>query len=462
MPVVPAVLCGGAGTRLWPLSREARPKQLLSLVSERSLLDETLERCRGWEDPLLVGADSQRFLLADSVRRAGRAIALLCEPSGRNTAAAACAAALHVARTHPGAAVLLLPADHAVADERAFREAVQRGLAAVEEGRIVVFGVRPDRAATEYGWIRPGASHGAWSEVDTFVEKPDAPTARRYLAAGFLWNAGIFLFRPEVLVEELATHAPEVLEAVSRALDAALVEGPCCRMDGQAWAGCPSVPVDIAVMERTARAAVVPVSMGWEDLGSFHALWERARGVDGNALVGDAVQIGSKGCYVHSEDVLVAVKDVEDLVVVGTPDAVLVTRREGCDALKPLVASLGRRREVLEHPISARPWGGFRVVDAGDGFQVKRIHVGPGERLSLQRHASRDEHWVVVKGAGLVVVGDEARPLAVGEHVDIPRGVAHRIENPGPTELVLVEVQLGDYLGEDDIERLEDAYGRAD
>ncbi|MEZ4319789.1 MAG: mannose-1-phosphate guanylyltransferase/mannose-6-phosphate isomerase [Myxococcota bacterium] len=462
MPVVPVVLCGGAGTRLWPLSRQARPKQLLPLVSEQTLLEDTLERCEGWEDPVLVGADSQRFLLAESVRRVGRGIELLCEPEGRNTAAAACAAALTVARTRPGAAVLLLPADHSIADTDAFRAAVTAGLSAVGEGRIVVFGVQPDHPATGYGYVEPGASHGVWREVRTFVEKPDRATALQYVERGFLWNAGIFLFRPEVLLEELSRWSPEILEAVTRAADRAERDGPACRMDPEAWASSPSAPIDTAVMERTDRAAVVPVSMGWADLGSFEALYDRARGADDNALVGDAHQVGASGCYVHGEDVLVAVKDVHDLVVVGTPDAVLVTRRGASDALKPLVAALGDRREVREHPISARPWGSFRVVDAGEGFQVKRIVVRPGERLSLQRHARRDEHWVVVAGEGLVRIGDGERVIGVGEHVQIARGVAHRLENPGASALVLVEVQLGDYLGEDDIERLEDVYGRAD
>jgi len=411
---------------------------------------------------VLVGADSQRFLLAESVEKAGRKITLLCEPEGRNTAAAACAAAIEVCRRMPGAAVLLLPADHHIEDTEAFHSAVQMGLSAVDEGRIVVFGVHPDRPSTGYGYIEPGEGRGDWRDVSSFEEKPDLPTAEGYLRRGFLWNAGIFLFRPEVLLEEFAAFAPQVLESARRAVDGAREEGPCSRMDPDSWASCPSLPLDVAIMEKTRRAAVVPVSMGWADLGCFEALWERAAGEDGNALVGDAIQIGSRGCYVHGEGVLVGVKDVSDLVVVGTPDAMLVTTRAASDGLKPLVAELGDRLEVRAHPISARPWGEFRVVDRGDGFQVKRIVVRPGERLSLQRHAHRDEHWVVVSGAGAVVVGEVETTLQVGQHVDIPCGIAHRLQNDTDAPLILIEVQLGDYLGEDDIERLEDAYGRAD
>ncbi len=475
LDVVPVVLCGGAGTRLWPLSRRSRPKQLLPLVSERTLLEETLARCEGWHPPVLIGADAQRYLLADSVASAGlEDVTLLTEPSGRNTAAAACAAALQVQQTHPGSAVVLMPADHAIADVEAFRAAVQKGMRAAAQGRIVVFGVRPDRAATGYGYIQaaPDADPSrSWAPVERFVEKPDAATARAYLEQGFLWNAGIFLFQPDVLLAEIAQHAPAILTAVTAAFEASTSTVPFRRLDPEPWSGCPSSPIDVAVMERTDRAAVVPVSMGWEDLGSFQALWERSGhehgarsgnsdGAHHNALVGDALQQGSTGCYVHGEGVLVAVNSVRDLVVVGTPDAVLVSDRGALDGIKPLVAALGERREVREHPMSIRPWGAFHVVDAEDGFQVKRLTVRPGERLSLQVHRHRSEHWVVVRGTARVQLGDTVRTLSVGEHVDIPAGAPHRVENPGETPLVLVEVQLGDYLGEDDIERLDDAYGR--
>jgi mannose-1-phosphate guanylyltransferase/mannose-6-phosphate isomerase len=459
--VVPVVLCGGAGTRLWPLSRRERPKQLLPLVSERTLIEETLARCEGWRSPVLIGADEQRVLLADAVASAGLSkVAFLTEPSGRNTAAAACAAALEVQRSHPGAPVVLMPADHAIADIGAFRNAVRVGLNGVAAGRIVVFGIRPDHPATGYGYIEAGAPHGAWSTVRRFVEKPDEPTARAYVEAGLLWNAGIFLFRPEVLLAEMARHAPRILEAVEAAYAESQQDGRCRRLAAGPWSACPSAPLDVAIMERTDRAAVVPVSMGWEDLGSFQALWEREADDGGNALVGDAIEHESSGCYVHGEGVLVAVNGVRDLVVVGTPDAVLVSDRAALDGIKPLVARLGERREVREHPMSLRPWGAFRVVDAGDGFQVKRLTVRPGEQLSLQVHAHRSEHWVVVQGRGQVELADTTRTLGVGEHIDIPVGVPHRITNPADALLVLVEIQLGSYLGEDDIERLDDAYGR--
>lgn len=456
-PIVPVVLCGGAGTRLWPLSRRARPKQLLPLASERSLLHDTLIRCDGFSEPVLIGSSAQRFLLTDAARRAGHDLLLIAEPEGRNTCAAAAAAALAVS---PGTLVLLLPADHRVDDPDAFREAVFAGCAAALEGRIVVFGVHPDRPHTGYGWIEPVAGEGCRA-VRRFVEKPDLATAKDCLAQGMLWNAGIFLFRADAFLDELETLAPEVLSAARRATDAATRSGNVVELESVAWASCPSTPIDVAVMEKTTLASVVPVDMGWSDLGSYEALHEmHPHDPAGNALVGDAVGQGATNCYLHGEDILVTAVGVSDLIVVGTPDAVVVAPRGSGDLIKGLVEGLGTRAEVVEHPRAERPWGRYRVIDRGDGFQVKRIVVRPGERLSLQLHHHRDEHWIVVAGRALVTLGDEATEHRVGGHIRVPVGVPHRVENPGAVDLMLIEVQLGSYLGEDDIVRIDDVYGR--
>jgi mannose-1-phosphate guanylyltransferase/mannose-6-phosphate isomerase len=456
------ILCGGAGTRLWPLSRRDRPKQLLPLASERTLLHDTLERCAGLGEPLLIGAASQRFLLSEASRRAGHAPLLIAEPAPRNTCAAAVAAALVVAAQQPDALVLLLPADHRVGDPGAFREAVAAGEEAARAGRIVVFGITADRPHTGYGWIEPAAGEGC-RPVRRFVEKPDAVTAERLLATGHLWNAGIFLFRPAVLLAEVERFAPEILHAARGAVTGAIRQGRTIALDPAPWSASPSVPIDVAVMERTTLASVVPVDMDWSDLGSYAALHAtRPPDPHGTVAVGDAVGVDTVNCYLHGEDLLVTAVGVRDLVVVGTPDAVLVAPRDGDDRVKALVQRLGDRPEVTAHPRAERPWGRYRVLDQGDGFQVKRIVVTPGERLSLQRHRHRDEHWIVVAGQGRVALDDAERPVSVGDHVHVARGAAHRLTNAGPDDLVLVEVQLGAYLGEDDIERLDDQYGRGD
>lgn len=453
-------MCGGAGTRLWPLSRRSRPKQLLPLASERSLLEDTLLRCAPFADPVLIGSDDQRFLLAEAVRRAGRDLRILTEPSGRNTAAAAAVAALEIAGRDSEALVLLLPADHRIDDAEAFLGAVRHGVEAADDGHIVVFGVCPDRPHTGYGWIEPADGDGV-RPVVRFVEKPGPEEAVRHLAAGMLWNAGIFLFRPSVLLAELERFAPEVLGAASAALAEAQDGGTFVRLADGPWAACPAIPIDVAVMERTRRAAVVPVAMGWTDLGSYDALHERAeKDPDGNALVGQAVQVGCTRSYLHGEDLLVTAVGLDDVVVVGTPDAVLVAPRSRAGEVRDIVRQLGEAKVVTEHPRAERPWGRYRVIDQGTGYQVKRIVVQPGERLSLQRHRHRLEHWVVVQGEAVVLVGDREATVNVGEHVVVPIGAPHRLANRTEVPVHLVEVQVGGYLGEDDIERLEDAYGR--
>ncbi len=462
MTVIPVVLCGGSGTRLWPLSRPERPKQLLPLGGAGSLLADTLRRCAPLGPPVLVGSEAQRFVLCEEARRAGVPVRFIGEPDGRNTAAAAVVAALDVQRRHGDALMLIAPADHRIDDPGAFRCAVERGAPAAREGRIVVFGIRPDAPHTGYGWVEP-AGEGPVCPVRRFVEKPERRVAERLLRDGLLWNAGIFLTSTSTLLAEVERLHPALLAACRRAHARGREDGVALRLDVDGWAGVPTVSFDVAVMERTERASVVPVDMGWSDLGSYAALHAVAAKDEGaNALAGDAVQVGSRGCYLHGDGVLVAGLGLRDLVVVGTTDAVLVAPLGASGAIPQVLERLGGRREVRAHPRTERPWGRYRVVDRGPGFQVKRLVVRPGERLSLQRHRHRDEHWVVVGGRGWATIGEERRALFAGDHLLVPRRVPHCLENDGAEELTLVEVQVGDYLGEDDIERIEDPYGRAD
>lgn len=452
--LIPAILCGGSGSRLWPLSRLDRPKQLLPLDGGRTLLDRTIERCADLGAPLLIGSEEHVHPMSEALRRHQQALDLITEPCGRNTAAAAAAVALEVARRGGDPVVLLAPADHLISDDAAFTRAIEAGIPKAREGRIVVFGIEPDGPCTRYGYIQPDGD-----AVSAFVEKPERELAERYLAQGYLWNAGMFLFRPADLLAAFRRHAPAILDGVTRALDGAVREQGLVRL-GDAWARVRSEPLDRAVMEKTEAAAVVPVSMGWTDLGTYDALHATMAGESNNASVGDVVVENSRGNYLHAEGVLVAVQDVEDLVVVATPDATLVAPRASASDLKRLVKRLGTRRELREHRSSRRPWGEFRVLERGDGFQVKRLTIDPGHTLSLQRHSQRDEHWIVAKGTGMVELDGTRREIGCNDHVHVPREAAHRVSNLGEEPLVLIEVQVGTYLGEDDIERLEDRYGR--
>lgn len=452
--LIPAILCGGSGSRLWPLSRLDRPKQLLALDGGDTLLDRTIDRCLGLGAPLLIGASEHVHPMSQALRRRGQAVDVIAEPCGRNTAAAAAAVALEIEARGGDGLVLLTPADHRVADPEAFEAAVERGIPLAREGRIVIFGIEPDGPCTRYGYLRPDGDR-----VAAFVEKPDLPDAERYLAEGWLWNAGMFLFRPADLLAAFERHAPRVLDAVRRSLEASSRDAGVLHL-AASWSEVPSEPLDEAVMEKTDAAAVVPVSMGWTDVGTYDALHATMAGEDGNATVGDVVSENATGNYLHAEGVLLAVQDVEDLVVVATPDATLVAPRSSASDLKRVVARLEGRQEVREHRSSQRPWGSYRVLERGDGFQVKRLTIEPGHSLSLQLHHQRDEHWIVVHGHGSVQLDGEERTVGPNDHVLVPLGVPHRLHNPGTEPMVLVEVQVGAYLAEDDIERLDDRYGR--
>lgn len=469
MTPVPVILCGGSGTRLWPLSRSAYPKQLLRLLGERSLLEDTVARLSGVPGgsaaPLVVCNQAQRFLVAGQL--AGSQATLLLEPEGRNTAPAAALAAL-VARERYGAEAILLvlPADHVVRDPAAFGAAVAAALPAAAAGELVTFGIVPAFPETGYGYIKSAAGEAtaAWRAVERFVEKPDFETARRYVQSGdYLWNSGIFCFRADRWLEELGKYAPGVVAAAERAWRDGQAAADTVLPEPEAFRACPAISIDYAVMEHTDRAAVLPLDAGWSDVGSWAALYDVSdRDPAGNALVGDIVAVDCRDSYVRSESRLVGVVGLEGCVVVETKDAVLVVPRERSQAVKQLVEELERRsrpetrlgREVF------RPWGSYDSLTEQPGFQVKQLKVLPGAVLSLQMHRHRAEHWIVVAGRARITRDDEVFELGVNEHTFIPLGAKHRIENPGTEVLHIVEVQVGDYLGEDDIVRFEDRYGR--
>jgi mannose-1-phosphate guanylyltransferase / mannose-6-phosphate isomerase len=467
----PVILSGGSGTRLWPMSRSLYPKQLLALVGEHSLLQETVQRVIGdarFAAPLIIANEEHRFIIAEQLREIGAVPeALMLEPIGRNTAPAACVAALRLAAADPDALMLVMASDHVILDGAAFCDAVHRAAAAARAGYLVCLGISPDRPETGYGYISRGAPlagcEGAFA-VDGFVEKPDSARAEQYLSAGtYLWNGSIFLFPVRLYLAELERLRPEMLAACTEALKAARSETDFIRLDKAAFARCPSDSIDYAVMEHTTRAAVVPVSMGWSDLGSWDALWEMGEKDErGNALAGNVVAEATSNCYLRSEKGLVAVIGVADLVVVATDDAVMVAPRNRTQEVKTLVARLQaeHRDEADALPTVHRPWGTYRALHNGHRVQVKHIMVRPGAKLSLQMHHHRAEHWVVVQGTAKIVRGNEELILTEDQSTYIPLGTAHRLENPGKIPLHVIEVQSGSYLGEDDIVRFEDHYGR--
>ncbi|CAA7621176.1 mannose-1-phosphate guanylyltransferase/mannose-6-phosphate isomerase [Magnetospirillum sp. SS-4] len=461
--VVPVILSGGAGTRLWPLSRELMPKQLLKLTGERTLLQETAQRLD--LAPVVVCNHEHRFVVAEQLREVDiEARAVVIEPMGRNTAPAAAVAALMLAADDPGALMLLMPSDHLIADVPAFRRAVEAAVPLAEAGRLVTFGIRPTGPNTGYGYIKAGAPLPGGNAVERFVEKPDLATAQAYLESGeYTWNSGIFLLPAGMFLAELETHAPGMVAGCRAALDRGRGDLFFFRLDDEAFAGIESRSIDYAVMERSDKVAVVPVEMGWSDIGSFSALWQESpRDSAGNVVRGDVLVLDSADCYLRSQDHLVAVVGCRDLVVVATDDAVLVADKSRDQEVKAVVEALkrGGRPEATQGSRGWRPWGWFQTIEQGERFKVKHIHVDPGAKLSLQKHWHRSEHWVVVKGTAMVTCGDRSFVLRENESTFIPAGTPHRLENPGKVPLRLIEVQSGEYVGEDDIVRLEDAYGR--
>jgi mannose-1-phosphate guanylyltransferase/mannose-6-phosphate isomerase len=468
--IVPVILSGGSGTRLWPVSRESFPKQLWPLVSERSMMQETALRAvdPAFTPPIVVCNQEHRFLIAEQLREAGiYAARIVLEPVGRNSAPAIAAAALLVAEDDPDAVIWMLAADHSIADNAALQSAVQTAAKAARAGQIVTFGMKPTAPETAYGYIEigeplPGAD-GVYG-VARFLEKPDAETAARFVADGrHLWNSGMFVFTARTLLDELERHAPEVLPPVRQAVADRKVDLDFIRLGVEAFTACPSISIDYAVAERTSRAAVLPADLGWSDVGSWSALWDLGtKDAAGNVALGDVVLEGAENCYVRSDGMLAAVVGLKDAVVVVTEDAVLAMHRSQSQDVKKIVERLkaAGRPEAVAHNRSYRPWGYYECLIQGDRFQVKRIVVTPGRRLSLQSHFHRAEHWVVVNGTAKVTRDAETLIVRENESVYLPLGCVHRLENPGKIPLTLIEVQSGAYLGEDDIVRLEDTYGR--
>jgi mannose-1-phosphate guanylyltransferase/mannose-6-phosphate isomerase len=467
MQFTPVVLCGGSGTRLWPLSRSHLPKQFLPLVSERTMLQETLARLQGLEEaepPIAIANDEHRFLVAEQVREIGcTPQAILLEPGGRGTAAAAAAAALLL--EDKTRVMLVLPADHAISNLPQFHAAIRSAARHAAQGALVVFGIAPASPHTGYGYIKQGAKRGDAYTVERFVEKPDLETAKGFLAAGgYFWNGGIFLFRADRYLAELKRYRKDVLQAVTQAMAAAQRDLDFVRPEKSAFLAVPEDSIDRAVMERTRDAVVVPARFGWSDVGSWSALWSLGVKDDlGNVSQGDVMARDSHGSYLRSEGRLIAAVGVENLVVIETSDALLVSTKERADDVKLAVEELKRSKRT-EHAIHRRvyrPWGYYEAIDAGERFQVKRLMVKPGARLSLQRHRRRAEHWVVVSGVAKVTCGDDELRLGANQSTYIPTGAKHRLENPGTEPLFVIEVQSGDYFGEDDIERFADDYKRS-
>jgi mannose-1-phosphate guanylyltransferase / mannose-6-phosphate isomerase len=471
----PVILSGGSGTRLWPLSRSMYPKQFIRFndSQDASFLGATLTRLspeRGFNAPIVLCNNDHRFLVREELDRARlEAQAVILEPVARNTAPAIAVAALAALRENPAAVIVVMPSDHAVRNEAGFVEAVQRAAAIAATGKLVLFGIKPDGPNTGYGYIRQGAAlkgaaAGAFL-VEAFVEKPDAAKAAEYVAAGtYTWNSGIFVLNARVFLDELGRLNPEIVAAATAAFDKSEQDLGFTRLDRKSFEQAPNISIDYAVMEKTREAVMLPIDVGWSDVGSWTSLWDLApRDANGNFVHGDGVLTDTSNSYVHSDKALVATIGVHDLIIVDTPDALLVADKSRAQDVSKLVATLRTlgRREHEQHVRSLRPWGFFETLSLSSRFQVKLLHVKPGGKLSMQMHHHRSEHWVVVQGTAKVVIGEREQLVRENESVYIQSTQWHRLENPGKVPLEIIEVQLGSYLGEDDILRTDDVYNRA-
>ena len=466
--MIPVILSGGAGTRLWPLSREMYPKQLLSLTSKQTMLQDTAMRLAaiaGALPPIVVCNEAHRFTVAEQIRALDiQASAILLEPSGRNTAPAVALAALQASSIDPDATLVVAPADHVIRDARKFQQAAEVAVALAQHDKLITFGIVAHAPETGYGYIRRGAGAGPAYPVAQFVEKPPLDLAQQYVASGdYYWNSGMFVFKASRYLAELSSLAPDILSACTAAFEAAKTDLDFVRIDKAEFIKCRSESIDYAVMEKTKDALVLPLDVGWSDVGSWSSLFDvLPADEEGNVLQGDVLVHDTHDCYVHSTSRLVAAVGMEDHIIVETKDAILVAPKDRVQDVKDLVAKIKKsgRTESALHREVFRPWGSYDSVDSGERFQVKRLSVKPGGVLSLQMHHHRAEHWIVVQGAARITRNDETFLLAENESTFIPVGATHRIENPGKVPLHIIEVQSGSYLGEDDIVRFEDNYGR--
>ena len=468
MAIVPVVMSGGSGTRMWPLSRNEYPKQFLPLFGDKTMLQETLLRLTGTDvtRPYVICNNAHRFLVAEQLQQAGIENAeIVLEPVGRNTAPAITVAAL--SQTDPDDVLLVLAADHLILDVKQFQKHIDEGFTLARQGKMVTFGIVPDCAHTGYGYIQSGdkVTESAFA-VRQFVEKPDAEIARTYVESGdYYWNSGMFMFTVGKFLDELKTYAPEIFEQCQISLAKGTQDLDFVRLDTDTFALCPDLSIDYAVMEKTAEATVIPVDIGWSDVGSWSSLWDVSqKDTNGNRFVGDVLSVGASNNFVHGGERLVTLVGVKDLIVVDTADALLFANRSDVQEVKAIVEQIksSGRQEAEIHRMVARPWGTYDTIDSKDGFQVKRITVNPGASLSLQMHHHRAEHWIVVEGTAEVTCGEKVFLVEKNQSTYIPLGEKHRLRNPGTRPLKIIEVQSGDYLGEDDIVRFEDNYGRSE
>lgn len=464
--ITPVIMAGGSGTRLWPLSRAGHPKQFLALNGDKTMLQQTVERLKDLpiSESITICNEEHRFFVAEQLRAIDALGKIILEPVGRNTAPAIALAALAEKENDP--LLLILAADHVIADQAAFTEAVTKAVPLAESGKLVTFGILPTEPHTGYGYIETSVSVADAYEVSSFKEKPDADTAAQYVAdGGYYWNSGMFLFKASTVLAELKAHRPDIYDACERAVSIVSSDLDFIRIDGEAFEACPDDSIDYAVMERTKDAVVVPLDAGWNDIGSWSSLWEIGYKDDaGNLISGDVFLHDATNSYIRAEDKLVAAVGIDDLVVVSTKDALLVAHKDCVQDAKRVANKLREdgRTEWELHREVYRPWGKYDSIDSGDRYQVKRITVKPGAKLSVQMHHHRAEHWIVVSGSARVTNGDDTFLLAENESTYIPVGVVHALENPGRVPLEIIEVQSGSYLGEDDIIRFEDRYGRVE
>ena len=467
--IVPVIMCGGAGTRLWPASRESMPKQFIPMFSERSSFQNTILRVKRddlFDKPIVITSSDFRFVVADQLQQIDAAADIVLEPMRRDSGPAVAVAAVLGAQRSPDTVLLILAADHFVGDADAFCTACRTALPAAAGGMIVTFGVVPTAPATDYGYLKPGAplDGSAVRKLELFAEKPKQERAEQFVRDGYLWNSGNFLFRSDTMAEEIGRHEPAILAAAKGAVQGAARDLDFVRLAEPAFSAAPKISIDFAVMERTDRSAVLPVTYEWSDLGSWDAVWAKApRDGDGNALSGSCEVIDARNVLVHADpSMLTSVIGLSDIVVVASPDAVLVAPRNVTGELKTLVERLKARNvaEAIAHRRIYRPWGYLETLNLGERYKVKKLQVSPGHRLSLQKHMHRSEHWVVVRGTGQITVNDDVRILHENESVYMPIGAVHRLANPGRIPLELIEIQVGSYLGDDDIQRFEDDYNR--